>query len=198
MSGILAPGERLIETELADQFGTSRGPIRDAFKELENIGLVRVQPRRGTFVADFDETDIYEIYTLRLALETTAARLAAQNIAENSTTEKDLQQRLESLAAAHKIGDRRLIAKADIAFHRLILNLSGQRRLVDAWERVADQTVVVLSELSTHRPELQSASDHQQVAELIISGSGDRAAEVMTEHLERGRVSMLEKRRTRL
>ena len=197
VSGVSKPGERLIETELAEQFGTSRGPIRDAFKELEQVGLVHTKPRRGTFVARFDTKDIFEIYTLRQALETTAVQLAASNNENTDSAAADLEATLAALSAAYKNGDRRTMSEADLAFHRLIVNLSGQRRLLEAWERVADQTLVLLGELSSHRPDIGLAiSEHRRVAKFVTDNDADGASEALSAHLKRGCSSMITRRRS--
>ncbi|HYO43600.1 MAG TPA: GntR family transcriptional regulator, partial [Candidatus Limnocylindrales bacterium] len=76
LDGRLGAGSRLLETELADRFGVSRGPVRDALNELARQGLAEDLPRRGTFVSSLSEHDLEEVYVLRRAIEEAAVRLA--------------------------------------------------------------------------------------------------------------------------
>ena len=187
--GEVSPGERLVETELSAKFGTSRGPVRDAFKSLEEAGLVTAIPRRGTFVADMTDTDIDEIYTLRISLE----RLAVKRVAAQATA-ADLdafEAALEDLAAAQAAGDRRASAEADMRFHRLIMERAGHRRLRDAWERLAGQTLLLMSRLADIAPEVQAAAgDHRTIADAIASGDAETAQAVIEEHLAAASVAM--------
>ena len=74
----LIPGQRLIETEIAEQLDVSRGPVRDALKMLQDEGVVRIEPRKGTFVARLCYEDLYELYLLRGVIEGLGARLLAE------------------------------------------------------------------------------------------------------------------------
>ena len=76
VGGAYAPGERLVELQLAREFGTSQAPVREALRDLETAGLVTIRPRRGSFVNDYHARAQHEIYTVRGALEETAMRLA--------------------------------------------------------------------------------------------------------------------------
>src|SRR5215212_9355633 len=76
VSGEIAPGERLVETRLAQTYGTSQAPVREALRELESMRMVETQPRRGTFVRHFIQQTLKESYVVRAALEEAATRLA--------------------------------------------------------------------------------------------------------------------------
>ena len=78
--GVLKPGERLMEIQLADELGVSRTPIREAIRKLELEGFVVMVPRRGTYVADISLKDIAQVFEIRSALEELAAGLAAERI----------------------------------------------------------------------------------------------------------------------
>ena len=81
LSGRFLPGQRLVADELAQEFGTSRMPIREALQRLENAGLVSITPHRGAVVSELSEQEIVEIYHIRAVLEGLAARLAAPHLA---------------------------------------------------------------------------------------------------------------------
>lgn len=191
MSGALAPGEHLVETELSERFGTSRGPVRDAFKALEKSGLVVSLPRRGTFVATLAASDIDEIYTLRLSLE----RLAIQRTAQIATDDDiaAMETVLADLAVAQQEGNRRAGAEADIAFHRLIVRTAGHERLTDAWERLADQTLFLMAELMDLLLDVQhAAGDHSYLVTAIANHDVEAAEAALTKHLNAARAAMIE------
>ena len=182
MTGAAEPGERLVETELSERFGTSRGPVRDAFKELEKSGLVVSVPRRGTFVATLDATDIHEIYTLRLALERLAIRRTAQIATDEDVAV--MREAISRLTQAQRNGDRRGGAEADIAIHRSIVTTADHARLTQAWERLADQTLLLMAELMDLLADVQhAAGDHDTLVNAIAAKDPDAAELALTEHL---------------
>ncbi len=125
LDGRLGAGTRLVETELAERFGVSRGPIRDALAELARAGLAVDLPRRGTFVSSLTERDLEEVYVLRRAIEEAAIPFAIAN-----ATEDDVAAMLEVLAgaeAAYGKDDLAAAWEADMAFHRTLLSVVGQR-----------------------------------------------------------------------
>ena len=190
MTGAVAPGDRLVETELSERFGTSRGPVRDAFKDLEKSGLVVSIPRRGTFVATLDANDIHEIYTLRLALERLAIRRTAEVATENDINE--MRTAVTRLTRAQRDGDRRAGAEADIAIHRTIVRTAGHVRLTDAWERLADQTLLLMAELMDLLLDVQhAAGEHDTLVNAIASADPDAAEAALTEHLMSAREAMI-------
>ena len=91
LKGTMKPGERVSEPELAERFGISRTPIREAFRQLESEGYLEVIPRKGAVVASLSERDIEEFYAIKILLEGFAAKMAAEKL-----TEKDID-RLESI-----------------------------------------------------------------------------------------------------
>ena len=136
VSGELAAGSRLVETDLAEQFGVSRGPIRDALAELQHTGLVELRARKGSFVASLTAADVGEIYSLRSALEALAAHQAAAAGVDRTR----MTALLDDLSAANRTGEATKIGAADMALHRGIVEAAQNSRLLEAWERLADQT----------------------------------------------------------
>ena len=182
MTGAVAPGERLVETDLSERFGTSRGPVRDAFKELEQSGLVISVPRRGTFVATLTATDIHEIYTLRLALEKLAISTTATIATDHDIAA--MRAAVERLTEAQRTSDRRAGAEADIAIHRLIVRTAGHERLTEAWERLADQTLLLMAELMDLLLDVQhAAGDHDALVNAIADHDVAGAEAALTDHL---------------
>jgi DNA-binding GntR family transcriptional regulator len=175
-------GTRLVETDLAERFGTSRGPVRDAFAELAKSGLVTATARRGTFVSVLDISDVDELYSMRTALE----GLAVRRLGDVATTEdfERLDQVLDQLATALRDNDARAAGEADLMFHRCLVALAGHRRLLEAWENLADQTQLLMQELSHVDPEQQGdLGRHRIVLGALRVGDTDAAAAALTEHL---------------
>ncbi|MCH9803572.1 GntR family transcriptional regulator [bacterium] len=182
MTGAVAPGDRLVETELSERFGTSRGPVRDAFKELEQSGLVVSVPRRGTFVATLTAADIHEIYTLRLALEKLAISTTATIATDHDIAA--MRAAVERLTEAQRTSDRRAGAEADIAIHRLVVRTAGHERLTEAWERLADQTLLLMAELMDLLLDVQhAAGDHDALVNAIADHDVAGAEAALTDHL---------------
>lgn len=149
LDGRIPAGARLVETELAERFGVSRGPIRDALRDLARGGLVVDLPRRGTFVSSLDERDLEEVYVIRRALEEVAVRLAIAKASEVDIHE--LYSVLEEVEAAYGRDDLAAAWEADMAFHRTYCRLSGNRRLLTLFDDLALQTMLLMrTELEAH------------------------------------------------
>ena len=189
ISGELAPGDRLVETELAERFDVSRGPIRDALTELERSGLVEMRPRKGSFVRSLSAEDIREIYSLRTALEALALRLAAESGADT----RAMREHLEALEGALDSGDAHgNIAESDMALHRSFIEASGHRRLREAWEALSDQTMLMMSTLPTLDPSIQGPMGvHRAIVEAIEAGDPDGAVAALHQHLDDARHVMV-------
>lgn len=183
LDGELPPGQRLIETELAERFGTSRGPVRDALAELEQSGLVTSQARRGSFVVELSTHDVAELYSLRRALEGLAAARAATSAGADDVA--DLRRRAAEIGAAAAEADRRRAGEADMEFHRAIVVLAGHRRLADSWNRLADQMVLLMRQLTHVRPDIQArGGDHDDIVDAIEAGDTERATAAVVQHLD--------------
>lgn len=189
-TGHFQPGERLVETELAERFGTSRGPVRDAFAELEQVGLLESGAPRGTYVRRITTVDIDELYTLRQSLEGLAARRATDRL--SATAVNELREHQAELDDAVRRSDPISASRADMAFHRTIVEHADHARLLDAWERLADQTRLLMQELSTvHRVGESGALDHTAIIEAFSDRDDERANNAIIDHLEGARLSML-------
>ncbi len=128
VDGDYAQGERLTETRLADDFGVSRNPVREALRVVEAEGFVQILPRRGAVVATLDETAVRDLFAVREQLETLAAGLAAER-----ATPKDvarLRRLLDDASAATDGKDFDRVAELNSAFHRAVIEVSGNRWLL--------------------------------------------------------------------
>ena len=121
-SGELEPGERLVETRIAQELGTSQAPVREALRDLELLRLVESEPFRGSRVRKFGEEEMTEVYPVRASLEELAARLATVNLDGDV---KALEVELEAMKKAVKRDDTKALVEHDVAFHRLIVEAAG-------------------------------------------------------------------------
>ncbi|GAA0587918.1 GntR family transcriptional regulator [Kribbella sandramycini] len=127
VDGDYAPGERLTETRLADDFGVSRNPVREALRVVEAEGFVEILPRRGAVVATLDETAVRDLFAVREQLETLAAGLAAERAdADDIARLRQLCAEARAATAAENF-DR--VAELNSAFHRAVIDVSGNRWL---------------------------------------------------------------------
>ena len=131
LDGSLPPGTRLIETEIAGQLQISRGPVREALATLRAEGLVRDEAKRGVSVAALSGDDIRQIYEVRAALESGAARLVIRDGGESAVAALDAT--LQTMRDAAASGRRLVFVEADLALHEQLCRVSGNERLLQAW-----------------------------------------------------------------
>ena len=126
--GVLAPGERLMEIQLAEELGVSRTPVREAIRKLELEGYVIMMPRRGTYVANLSIRDVNEVFEIRTSLDSLASGLAAERITDEEL--EHLQRLLVSIGEYIEEGDMDKIVETDMEFHDLLYQASRNSRLV--------------------------------------------------------------------
>jgi DNA-binding GntR family transcriptional regulator len=185
IDGSLTPGTRLVETELAETFKVSRGPVREALRRLEKEGLVRIVPAGGTFVASLTERDIADIYGLRAAVEGYAARAAASVNANLHVLEESLQQ-IQASVHAEKLSG---LIEADVVFHRSLIALAQNRRLLAVWKDLEGQMRLILSLTrdQVYRDPPRLTEQHRSLVNAIQSRDGDLAERCVREHIQ-GRI----------
>ena len=183
LDGRLPAGARLVETELADRFGVSRGPIRDALTELARTGLAVDLPRRGTFVSSLTEADLNEVYVIRRAIEEVAVRLSISHATDEELTE--LRAALEAVENAYRGPDLAAAWDADMEFHRSYCRLSGNGRLLAVFEQLASQTVLLMRTAVATRASLAwipPVEVHRHIADAIGARDPQRATEAVAAH----------------
>lgn len=171
--GDLPDGIRLIEEEVAAHLGVSRGPVREALGILRDEGLVTIAPRRGAVVTGLRPTDIDDLYDLRIVLECHAIRRAATTVGPADVA---YLRRLD----ATMVSASGPFAPTDVAFHRHVLVLARQERLLAAWERIAGIVGGLLAVTDTSRPDLVR---HANLIAALEEHDGDTAAAMMHLHI---------------
>ncbi len=188
--GILEPGERLMEVQIADELGISRTPVREAIRKLEQEGYVIMMPRRGTYVADVSESDIKEIFEIRSALESLATGLAARRI-EQDEIEK-LQNLLNEIEEYIAQGDMDKIVETDIKFHELLYQFSRNERLAAIISNLKEQLSRFRTLSMSYPGRLQETfEEHSEMVEAIADGDVSAARDAAEHHMERAEETLL-------
>ena len=174
LKGTMKPGERVSEPDLAERFGISRTPIREAFRQLESEGYLHVVPRKGAVVASLSERDIEEFYAIKIILEGFAARMAAEKL-----TEKDLErletinERLQKIASE---GDVKNFFRVHNEFHEVFIKAAGNEKLYDMINQLVMKFKRLrLASLSQPGRMAVSVEDHRDMIEAFKNHDGERA-----------------------
>jgi DNA-binding GntR family transcriptional regulator len=191
--GRLASGDRINELEVSHKLGISRGPVREAIRLLSSSGLVTYEANVGARVVSPDEEDVAQLYDVREALESTAARLAATHMTatERETLLRTLDAHDAQMTEANSNSYPR--GNADWDFHLLILK--GARNGV-IWRICGDELRDVFSLLrsrhgSSPRRGRRALQEHRWIAEAVAAGHGDLAAALMAQHIRASRDNLL-------
>ncbi len=183
MEGLLEPGERLIETEVALRFGVSRTPVREALRMLEKDGIVQTLPRRGAVVAGFTLETAIEIYTILSVLEGLVARLAATNITER---ELDELRRLTSQKPPSGQFDTYVTIFAEL--NEILNKASRSQRLKQIMDTFSRQlNCVRLVSLSNPVRQSQAWDEHLGIIEALEARDPELAEARARKHVEGAR-----------
>jgi GntR family transcriptional regulator, rspAB operon transcriptional repressor len=171
------PGTRLIEEQLCRDLGVSRTPLRDAISALAKDGFIKVEPRRGASVPNFQLKDLIEVYDIRMALEGLAAKLAAGNI------NYDI---LARLVKEFSSTDVRKLLKADISLHRIIIESCNNAKLQEMLTNLDNLIQAFRSAGYKSKSRSQSATKyHIRIVKALIDGDGGAAERLMREHIDK-------------
>ena len=185
ISGALKPGEALAEPALAERFGVSRAPVREAMIELERGGLVQFETTGRTRVRTLEEKDVVEIVEARIALESMGAWLAAVR-----WTVEDTRWIERSITAQEKAAAGVKFSALDIAMHEYIMKCGGNERLVTLWQFVRWQFEMALTHIHSLQqnmaPDLRrfSVTGHRKVLQTLADRQPETAAKVMAQHIK--------------
>ena len=189
VDGDYAQGERLTENRLADDFGVSRNPVREALRVVETEGFVQILPRRGAVVATLDETAIRDLFAVREQLETLAAGLAA----ERATAEdvERLRSLLAKASAATDAEDFDEVAELNSAFHVAVIEISGNRWLASMSSAMYHHVHWVFRVGAAKRAP-HSWSEHIRLVDAIAAGDRPAAVDAARQHVEAAAAAALE------
>ena len=181
LDGVYGPGDRIVEIRVAEEFGVSQAPVREALRELELLRLIVSEPFRGARVRAVTAEELAEIYPVRAALEEVAARGAASVLAGHV---EPLRAEIEAMRTAARQADVHDFTAHDVAFHRLIVEASGNRTLQELWLSLHVDLRTTITLIKRVDDLMQVAESHVPVLEALDSGDAERSAQVLRRHIE--------------
>jgi len=189
LAGDYAPGSKLNEAALAERMGVSRGPVREAFRMLDEAGLVRTEKNRGVYVRDIPIDEALEIFDLRAAMDDWVGQRLAACITDAQL--KEIRALVTEMEKAVKAQDARQYHVLNLKFHDRMVEMTGNRKLTDTYRKL-------IKELSLFRRQNLADSalmrtflaEHKQIVKAIASGDAPAAGRAMFDHV------MLSKQRT--
>ena len=182
ITGELQPGERLMETQLAERLGVSRTPIREAIRKLELEGLVIMVPRKGAQVAQFTEKDIQDVLEVRAALEALAAKLACKRMDDRSFLKLQLAIAEYSYAAKNK--DLETMIEKDVEFHDIICNATQNDKLIQLFNNLKEQVNRYrITYLKNVEDSDTVEAEHLAILEALKNKQEDIASDLASKHI---------------
>ena len=184
-SGKLNPGDRIIETYWAKELGVSQGPVREAIRDLEAMGLVETVPFKGSRVRTLTEKDIRDNYSVRICLESKSIRDTITQLDDRQLGEmtRTLQSVLHEMDDCANQGDLRRFTDCDTFFHRAIIDATGNQVLLRLWEQCNMRNWFRFSALTDAASLRQLQSGHQRIYHAICNKNVEEATSTLESHL---------------
>ena len=181
-SGILKPGDQLEVNALAERFGVSRTPIREAIRTLVESGVLETRPRKGSFVRVLSAKQLLDLFQVAAELEGMACRLAALSLTKENV--EAIERGLAKCTQAAEVQNNAEYAMANLDFHTAIHNASGNDWLIEQLR----QLQINLNSYRTMPYEIRgrlnkSTDEHKIICDAIISGDGEHACNLMRDHM---------------
>ncbi len=182
--GLILPGDRIVEADLAQQLGVSRVPVREALRVLESQGIVVNEPYKGIRLTPVSPQRIDQLIEVRVALETTAARRAIRlklndgpHLLELETIVRDM----ETMATRNEVFG---FATADTSFHRTLCGFAGNSVLSDMWEMLARQMTIIFGLSAFGKPMPAIVEEHRELIRVFRSGKTADMARAISDHID--------------
>ncbi|HMD73697.1 MAG TPA: phosphonate utilization associated transcriptional regulator [Steroidobacteraceae bacterium] len=189
LRGEFAIGQRVTEMQLATRFGTSRGPIREALRTLEESGLVRSEKHRGVFVREISVAEADEIYDVREALD----ELIGQRVAERATPQqhRELEAAVRDMDEATSQQDIKRYHALNLKFHDMLVDFAGNARLTESYRLLTKELLLFrLRGLQDGGGFAVSNTEHKAVVEAIVARDRERAGRLLRQHAADSRARM--------
>lgn len=182
-SGRLKPGDRLVEVELSKELGTSRAPIREALRHLEQEGLVASYPYRGTEVLGVSQREIEQMLVpIRVILERFAFAEALPRLVEADF--EALQVVVDDMAVAARAGEMERLADLDIRFHELIIVRSDQRHCLQVWKSIQPRVRAYFQrDAPAHADPTSVVAQHQGLIDVLRAGDREAVLVAVDSHI---------------
>ena len=190
LSGRIAPNERLVETRIAQEIGTSRTPVREALHNLEIEGLIQAIPRVGYQVKTISETEVEEICEIRSSIESLAARWAMEKAPAKVI--RELKKNIAATVERVSRGEIRAFIDLDAQFHETIARASGSTRLLELAQTLRGHMLRYrVQSIYSEETVLQALKGHQGILKAIEKKDPQKVTEAIQVHLEESKKSIL-------
>jgi DNA-binding GntR family transcriptional regulator len=178
LTHVYGPGDRLVETRIAQELGVSQAPVREALRELETLRFVESSPFKGAWVREISDEELAEIYPIRAALEDVAARAAAPRLAGDVAA---LEREIRGMENAQGVSEQ---VEHDVRFHQLIVEASGNARLIELWASLQVEARTMITALRTGLDPVDVAKRHEPIVEALRRQDADAAGRRIRAHVE--------------
>lgn len=183
LDGELNPGDRIVETLLAREFGTSQTPFREAIRQLAGEGIVTIIPNKSSIINTFTDKDVFELYTFRTVLEGMAIRLAVQNASNNDI--RHLEQFYEQMKSKLKDDSVESLQEDSGYIHYYIFMLSKHSILLSNFNSIAFRIRLLNRMVGPRFSKEREVSEHWELIEALKSGDPDYAEKIIRDHIHR-------------
>jgi len=182
LGGEFKPGGRIVESSLARRLGVSQAPVREAIRDLVMMGFLETEPYKGTSVRSFSPEELWEVYTVRAALESLSARLAAARLTEADV--QTLQSILDDMIEAGRKQDLDGMTRLDNDFHETILKIGGNKLLYQLWQALRfGYWTIVTAKMSSFDLEYLAVR-HEELLNTLKTRDPEKAMYAMRRHIE--------------
>lgn len=182
MGGEFKPGDRLIETQIAREYGVSQAPVREAIRDLEQMGLVVTEPYKGTYIREINTEDLKKVYEVRAELEGLAIRLAISRITPEGIA--ILEDIYHNMLKECDSGDLRTQILLDIKFHEVIIKYSGNDILEKSWSELCIPYWTFLGTSLYRDGNKELVTRHKPILEAIRKKDVDSAVKLIHQHFD--------------
>lgn len=182
LSGELGAGEKLNESRIALRLGISRGPVRDSFRTLEEMGLVRLEKNRGAFVREVSADEVADIYEIRAALDEAVGRRLATRI--TGAQLQELRSIVDQMDQAARSQDLDAYHPLNIQLHERLIEFAGNPKLGAIYRRLVNELTLFRRNTLAHFGAIAiSNSEHRAIIDAIAAGDPDAAGKAMHDHI---------------
>lgn len=189
MRGELAPGNRLIELKIAAEFSTSQAPVREALRELEAMGVIETLPNKGARIRTITNEELCQLYDVRAQLEAYATQLVTE---QAIPVKSKLKEAVKCMKRAARAEDSIAFASHNSWFHRIIVEASANKVLLELWETLNVQARTMTNVTRSRRNLVELADSHLQIIESISSGDPVQASTTARMHVISNRPKPIE------
>ncbi|HEX8940552.1 MAG TPA: GntR family transcriptional regulator [Candidatus Limnocylindrales bacterium] len=182
MAGEFAPGSRIVETRVARDLGISQGPVREALRDLEALGVIESTAFQGARVRHPSKAELLEAYGIRAELESLGARLALPRVTDADLEE--LQDLVSEMLRAATLGDTRAEARIDATFHTRVIEIAGNTTLQRVWRYLEPVSRTYITFVTPGIDARRIADVHGPIVEALRRRDPEQAVEAVHRHFQ--------------